>query len=179
MRKLPLIIILGAVLLTVAVLTVPFGGTALAGPDQPIGFTHATHAGTLQIQCAFCHRNVETGNNASVPGVGQCMFCHKVVNGDNPKVTDPVKKAEIDKVVKAATSDPPTPINWVRVHRVPDHVRFVHEAHITKGFPCSTCHGDVANTPGKISQVRSLGMGDCMTCHRVNGGPTDCSICHK
>lgn len=176
MSKIPLLVIAAFVLMGVAVLAVPLAGAAsTSGPDQPVAFTHLTHATTLGLQCEFCHRNVATGANASVPAVGQCMFCHKVVNGDNPTV-QPAKVAEIQKVVDAYNNN--APVNWVRVHRVPDHVRFVHEAHIQAGFQCATCHGDVPNMD-KVRQVRSLNMGDCLACHRQNNAPTDCTICHK
>lgn len=176
MSKLPLLVIAAFVMLGVLVLAVPLAGAAATtGPDQPVGFTHVTHAGTLGIQCEFCHRNVDKGANASVPAVGQCMFCHKVVNGDNSAVSAE-KAQEIEKVRAAFNNN--EPINWVRVHRVPDHVRFVHEAHIQAGFQCSQCHGDVAGMD-KVKQVRSLNMGDCLGCHRENNAPTDCTICHK
>ena len=70
------------------------------------------------------------------------------------------------------------PVNWERVHRMPDHVRFLHEAHINAGFDCATCHGDVGNM-GQVVQVRPLTMGDCVSCHRANNAPTECATCHK
>ena len=152
-----------------------------AAPEQPVKFTHVTHAGVLQMDCTFCHRNVDTGASAMVPAVEQCMFCHKAVTGDG---TDPAKLAEIAKVRDAFDSG--NPIDWIRVHRLPDTVRFVHSAHIKAlskpGMPtaqvCSTCHGDVPSM-GKVGQVRSLKMGDCVACHRQNSAPTDCTTCHK
>lgn len=182
MSKIPLLIIVVAVLLGVAALAVPLAGASgtSSGPEQPVAFTHLTHAGNLGIQCEFCHRNVDKGANASVPAVGQCMFCHKVVNNDNTQLMQEsggsARAQEIQKVRDAFTSN--TPINWVRVHRVPDHVRFVHEAHIKAGFQCSTCHGDIQSME-RVHQVRALNMGDCLGCHRENNAPTDCSICHK
>lgn len=176
MSKIPLLVIVAFIMLGVAVLAVPLAGAATSGgPAQPVAFTHVTHARDLGIECEFCHRNVDKGETASVPAVGQCMFCHKVVNGDNTAV-NPAKVTEIQKVRDAFNNN--EPINWVRVHRVPDHVRFVHEAHIKAGFQCSQCHGDVANMD-TVKQVRSLGMGDCLGCHRQNNAPTDCTICHK
>jgi hypothetical protein len=106
------------------------------------------------------------------------MTCHQVV-GDG--------KLEVEKL--RGYSDAGQPIDWVRVHRVPDHVHFVHEAHIQfftetnpEAFPmasavCSTCHGDVGSMV-QVSQVRSLKMSDCVDCHRDNGAPTDCTTCH-
>lgn len=169
----PLIVGVVAVIVLLVALA---GGQAVAsqmseGPEQPIGFTHVTHAGVLQLDCTFCHRNVTQGNNASVPAVQQCMFCHSVVNGESPQA-----QQEIDKVQAAFQNG--MPIDWLRVYRVPDHVRFVHEAHITAGVSCVACHGNVAGM-SKVQQVRPLKMGDCVACHRVNNAPTDCITCHK
>lgn len=180
----------------------PFGlGNA---PPQPVAFPHTVHAGQppegMGIQCEFCHRNVTKGEAATVPALEQCLFCHKQVVGTTDKA-----KAEIAKVVEAYGGGDPAkaqPINWERVHRVPDHVRFVHEAHIrfftqTEGTKysingetitekltveqtCSICHGEVAKmTEVKLKRFQSLKMGTCLDCHRENNVPTDCTICHK
>lgn len=153
-----------------------------ARPDQPIAFTHVTHAGVLQMDCTFCHRNVDKGSNAMVPAVQQCMFCHAAVTGEGGN--DPTRTAEIAKVREAFDTN--NPIDWIRVHRLPDTVRFVHSAHIkalsrpgmTTAQVCATCHGNVAEMP-KVGQVRPLKMGDCVACHRQNAAPTDCTTCHK
>ena len=180
----------------------PFGlGNA---PPQPIAFPHTVHAGLpadggMGIQCEFCHRNVTKGAAATVPAVEQCLFCHKTVGGSTETAM-----AEIAMVLQTSEDGRPLPINWERVHRLPDHVRFVHEAHIRffmdpevtgtridiNGNPipraeevgqvCSICHGDV----GKMDVVKpkagqSLKMGTCLDCHRENNVATDCTICHK
>lgn len=149
------------------------------GPEQPIDFPHTTHVQELGLDCVFCHREVETSAQASIPAVALCMTCHQAVDG-----SDEDAMAEIRKIREAYEEG--DPIEWVRVHRVPDHVHFVHEAHI-KYFSerdgveptavCSTCHGDVASMD-KVRQVRSLKMSDCVECHRDNGAPTDCTTCH-
>lgn len=191
-RRSPLVL---GVAVLVVVLAVAAGGQVVAaqlsaGPDQPVGFTHLTHAGTLQMDCTFCHRNVEKGSNASVPAVQQCMFCHSVVTEGT---RDPaVQNVEIAKVREAYAGG--HPIDWIRVHRLPDHVRFIHEAHVRALGPapqsCTVCHGDISKTK-KVEQVQSLKMGDCVSCHRGDrevpiGGamkrfnaPTDCTTCHK
>jgi hypothetical protein len=184
----------------------PFGlGDA---PPQPIAFPHTVHAGTPQeggvgIQCEFCHRNVTRGAAATVPAVENCLFCHKQINHDNVVGETEVDLPEIQRVVDRFNDN--TPINWERVHRLPDHVRFVHEAHIrflTQGesrsatFPigdeqpmelplavgeaCSVCHGNVAGMTEVQPQAgQSLKMGTCVDCHKVNNVATDCTICHK
>ena len=159
----------------------PVGAQA---PEQPIAFSHAFHAGAvvdggLELDCTFCHRNVADGAAATVPAVEQCMFCHAYVGG-----TSDSAMAEIQKIRDA--SEAGLPINWNRVHRLPDHVEFVHDAHIrffteqdgvAPAEVCSTCHGDV-DTMTRVKQVRVLKMGDCVSCHREYSAPTDCTTCH-
>ena len=178
----------------------PFGlGNA---PPQPVAFPHTIHAGApaeggMGIQCEFCHRNVTKGEAATVPAVEQCVFCHKVAEG-----TTETAKAEILKVTQAFRDG--LPIDWERVHRLPDHVRFVHEAHIrfftnpetgvartsingeqidealTVPQTCAICHGEVASMEVvKPKRFQSLKMGTCLDCHRENNAPTDCTVCHK
>ena len=145
------------------------------GPDQPIAFPHTVHVQEMGLDCTFCHRNVTKGAAASIPAVGLCMTCHMAVGDGLPEV-EKLRDFHADG----------RPINWVRVHRVPDHVHFAHEAHIRAfseldGGPtavCSRCHGAVASMV-EVKQVRSLKMGDCVNCHRDNNAPTDCSICHR
>jgi hypothetical protein len=160
----------------------PVGAQA---PDQPIAFSHAFHAGAvsdggLNLDCTFCHRNVAVGAAATIPSVEQCMFCHAYVAG-----TSDSAMTEIQKIRDA--SEAGLPIDWNRVHRLPDHVEFVHDAHIryfteqnnvAPSQVCSTCHGDV-DTMAKVKQVRALKMGDCVSCHREYSAPTDCTICHR
>ena len=192
----------------------PFGwGNA---PDQPIPFPHTVHAGAVEegghaIQCEFCHRNVTTGAAATVPAVEVCVICHKQINGSNVTVgareqiedLNPNQLVNIQRVLDKHTEG--RPIDWERVHRMPDHVRFVHEAHLrflTQGEPrqvtlpvgdenpinlpvtvpeaCSVCHGDVAQMQEvQPQQGQSLKMGTCLDCHRENDVSTDCTICHK
>ena len=190
----------------------PFGwGNA---PAQPIEFPHTVHAGPVEegghaIQCEFCHRNVTTGAAATVPAVEVCVICHKQVNGSNfaaasaSSDADAADLVDIQRVLDRHADG--RPIDWERVHRMPDHVRFVHEAHLrflTQGEPrtvtlpvghqepmqlpvsvpeaCSVCHGDVANMEEVQPQDgQSLKMGTCLDCHRQNDVSTDCTVCHK
>lgn len=157
------------------------------GPEQPIDFPHTVHAGAVEdggigLDCTFCHRNVALGAAATVPAVEQCMFCHSQITGEG---SDSATAAtEIGLLLAAAEAG--EPITWERVHRLPDHVQFVHDAHIrffserdniAPSAVCSTCHGAV-ETMTVVEQVRVLKMGDCVDCHRENSAPTDCAICH-
>jgi hypothetical protein len=141
-------------------------GPAKAAPAQPIAFPHPVHVQEAGIPCEFCHRNVRKGASATVPAVEQCMFCHRIIGSGLP---------EVEKLRGLAQEG--KPVNWARVHRLPDHVRFVHEPHIRAGVSCSTCHGQVERMT-RVRQVRSLKMGDCVNCHRANNAPTDCVVCH-
>ena len=172
----------------------PFGlGNA---PTQPVAFPHTVHVAENNIQCEFCHRNVTKGAAATVPAVETCLFCHKEIDGRTVTA-----QTEIEKARTAFEND--TPIDWERVHRLPDHVRFIHESHIRyftdETIPvkygingeeiiespdvaqtCTICHGDVGNkTVVQPKTGQSLKMGTCVDCHRVNNIPTDCTICHK
>lgn len=162
--------VLGGVHIAAAVVLIFLGargGTLRPAPEQPIAFDHSRHAGELGVPCEFCHRGADEQAAATIPSVEQCMFCHSVVGKDNPEVELLVAHWEEERAV-----------DWVRVHRLPDHVRFVHEAHISAGLECSTCHGQV-ETMKVVKQVENLNMGMCMSCHRQKSASLDCATCHK
>ncbi len=141
--------------------------TAQAAPDQPIDFPHTVHAGMLELDCTFCHRAASEEPHAGLPALEQCMFCHTAVQ--------PEDNEQIGLLLEAWNNY--EGVEWERVHQLPDHVQFVHEAHINAGFECSTCHGDVEEME-KIKQVRDLRMDDCVECHLDNEAPIDCTTCH-
>ena len=127
------------------------------------------------MDCTFCHRNVTQKRRRPIPAVGLCMSCHKVIGDGLPEVE---KLRDYHAAGRA--------IDWVRVHRVPDHVHFVHESHVqffserdnvAPSETCTLCHQDVGSMT-KVKQVRPLKMGDCVDCHRENEAPTDCTACH-
>ena len=133
---------LGGLVMTVVVILVvlyilrawwstPLFGFGAGGPDQPIAFPHTVHVQQAGIQCEFCHRNVTAGDAATVPAVEQCLFCHKTIaDPDNPEMAKLLARAGLDPTGKVDPSLTPEPIDWERVHRVPDHVQFAHEPHI-------------------------------------------------
>ena len=145
------------------------------GPTQPIAFPHTTHVTEAGIDCQFCHRTVSTDEAAGIPAVAQCQFCHDFGRIDGSASTSDTAQTEIAKLFDEAGNA--QAINWVRVHRVPDHVQFVHAPHIQNGISCSTCHGDIGSME-VVEQVRNLKMRDCVDCHRDNNAPTDCTTCH-
>ncbi|MBI2965930.1 MAG: cytochrome c3 family protein [Chloroflexi bacterium] len=184
------------------------------GPEQPIPFPHTVHAGTdflldaqgnrrqdaqgqdlhgVGLDCTFCHRTVTDTVPAGIPPQQQCAFCHQVIGSVDKQTLAQLRNARLSGLENA--------INWQRVHRLPDSVRFIHEPHIrfltshpaviennpdpainrAASVPaaqvCSTCHGDV-KTMTRVKQVEALKMGQCVNCHRNNGAPTDCITCH-
>ncbi len=129
-------------------------------PTQPIPFSHKLHAGKHKMDCQYCHVNAERSQHASVPSMNVCMNCHRVVKTDSPY---------IQKLTKAYNEG--RAIEWVRVHEMPDHVRFNHAPHVRKGISCEVCHGDVANME-KVQQVSKMHMGWCLNCHRNRAAPS-------
>lgn len=128
-------------------------------PEQPIPYSHKLHAGTLKIQCQYCHSNAEKSYHAGVPALNVCMNCHSVVKTESPHI----------QKIKAAY-DSGKPFEWVRVHELPDHARFPHKRHIAKGVACQTCHGKVEDME-KVYQYAPLTMGWCIDCHRGETTP--------
>jgi len=128
-------------------------------PLQPIKFSHKVHVKQNDIKCIFCHNSPEFSKVSGIPSLNACMICHKKVNsGTNSG------KFEINKLKKAYKEK--TPIKWVRVHSLPDHVFFSHAQHVTIAKQdCKTCHGDVKEMD-LVTQVSPLSMGWCINCHK-------------
>ena len=143
-------------------------------PLQPIAFSHKVHAGDNQIDCQYCHSSAKHSKTSGIPSVNVCMNCHKNISevADDTKVEwdgitygKPELDKEIAKIYEAAGFDASTfkysgetkPVNWVKVHNLPDHVYFNHSQHVTVGgIECENCHGDVKTyTTGKVSGTES------------------------
>jgi mono/diheme cytochrome c family protein len=128
-------------------------------PDQPVQFSHKVHAGQNKIDCLYCHHTAETSKSAGIPTTQLCMNCHNVV-----KTGTVTGEVEIAKVLESWETG--IPIEWVRVHNLPDHVWFSHAQHVNVGNrDCQECHGPVEKMD-RITQVHDLSMGWCLDCHR-------------
>jgi len=124
-------------------------------PEQPIKFSHKLHAGQYQINCNYCHTGVYSGKGANVPSANICMNCHNAIKRESP---------EIQKIYRALEKD--EPIQWVRVHNLPDLAYFNHSQHTNVGgLECKNCHGDIDKME-VVEQRSSLTMGWCIDCHR-------------
>ena len=124
-------------------------------PTQPIAFSHKLHAGTNQINCAYCHTSVYKSKSANIPSANICMNCHSQIKTESP---------EIKKIYRAIERK--QPIQWVRIHNLPDLAYFNHSQHTqVAGLQCQTCHGPIQNME-VVYQYSALTMGWCINCHR-------------
>lgn len=148
---------------------------------QPIAFPHDRHAGMRQIACQYCHRGVH-GDNAGIPSVQECWECHRAIPQflkDDSKDYPEIAKLKGYWIGDGTLRDPhPRPIQWWKVYQLPDTVRFTHSAHIARGFDCTVCHGNVKDMKVLVP-AHNPTMGWCVSCHRQNQAPTDCTTCHK
>lgn len=139
---------------------------------HPIAFPHNTHAGDFQIDCQYCHFSAERSVDAGIPPVSSCMGCHLIISGRN-------KPEEVQKLRDFWAKGEPIP--WVRIYRVPDHVKFPHMRHVAKdggALECQECHGQVEEIEVIEEVEQPLKMGWCVQCHRDNDASTDCTVCH-
>ncbi|PWB70931.1 cytochrome C [candidate division GN15 bacterium] len=127
-------------------------------PKQPVPYSHKLHAGDLGMDCRYCHSTIEVSSVANVPPTQTCMNCHKAILPESEKLA-PIRESYATKV----------PMQWVRVHKLPDFVYFNHAAHLRAGVGCISCHGNVAQME-EVMQKQPLSMGWCLECHR-NPGP--------
>jgi len=135
-------------------------------PVQPIKFPHDLHAGAMKIDCQYCHTGAYKSKNASIPSLNVCMNCHKTVKTESP---------EIHKIYDALGYDPKTskydstkskPMQWVRIHSLPDFAYFNHSQHVKVAkLKCQTCHGPIQEMK-EVYQYSPLTMKWCIQCHK-------------
>jgi hypothetical protein len=149
-------------------------------PEQPIFYSHKVHAGTNQISCLYCHGGAQESKHANIPSVNVCMNCHMAINeykgealytaeGEEVNGTNEIKKLykyagyEEGKPWDATKAKP---VEWVKIHSLPDHVYFNHSQHVAVGkVQCQTCHGEITKM-NEVYQFADLSMGWCINCHR-------------
>jgi hypothetical protein len=159
-NQLPTALAAGAVVLAVGVLGFfwYYGSPSYTDvgyrPTQPVPYSHKLHAGDLGIDCRYCHSTIERSAKANVPATSTCMNCHKLVLPESEKLLM-VRESYASGV----------PIQWVKVHKLPDYVFFNHSAHLNAGVACLSCHGNVAEME-VVQQKQPLSMSWCLDCHR-------------
>jgi hypothetical protein len=122
--------------------------------SQPVPYSHRLHAGQLGLDCRYCHVNVERAPLAMVPPTETCMNCHQLVKTDSKRCSS-----------RSATAGRGKPMEWVRIHKLPDYVYFDHSVHVTAGVGCAECHGRIDQME-QVRMEKPLSMGWCLDCHR-------------
>jgi menaquinone reductase, multiheme cytochrome c subunit len=123
-------------------------------PEQPVPYSHKLHAGTMGFDCTYCHYTVTKAGFAAIPPSEVCMNCHKQVKPKSEKLAPVRDSFETGK-----------PVQWLKVHKLPDYVYFNHQAHVTAGVSCVVCHGRIDQMV-EVRQAEPLNMAWCITCHR-------------
>lgn len=161
-KLIPVIILIGAFGYQVYIIydeAVELGRSQGYEPNQPIKFSHKVHAQDNQIDCMYCHHTVTQSKSANIPSTNLCMNCHVVVREGSHS-----GKFEISKLVEAHEAG--KSVEWIRIHKLPDHVFFSHAQHVGAGnLDCAQCHGQVEEMH-RVRQVNDLSMGWCLECHR-------------
>lgn len=152
--------------IVIVVLSVPLLGCALMAMnlsygykiyvpiEQPVQFSHKHHVMDDGIDCRYCHTSVDKSTFAGLPPTETCMTCHSQIWSDSPELRPVQESFKTGK-----------PMQWNRVHDLPDHVYFNHAIHVTKGVPCETCHGRVDQMP-LVKKMHLMNMAWCVDCHR-------------
>ena len=177
LKKNPVVIVLFVIFMMLYGGKVIFEGLLTVGvqqgyqPEQPIAFSHKIHAGENGIDCNYCHSGARHSKTSGVPSANVCMNCHTYISSGTNTGTE-----EIAKIYTAIGFDPETrtyiegyeqqPIQWVRIHNLPDLAYFNHSQHVTVGqLECQECHGAIEEMD-VVKQSSDLTMGWCIECHR-------------
>ena len=152
LNKLPLVLAVGPAAFLCGVVFVVW--YYFSPKNLQVAYSHRLHAGQLGIDCRYCHANIERAAHAMIPATQTCMGCHSIVKPESARLA-PVR----------ASWTSGAPIEWVKVHKLPQHSYFDHSAHLSAGVGCATCHGRI----DKMDVVRldkPVSMGWCLECHR-------------
>jgi hypothetical protein len=128
-------------------------------PEQPVPYSHALHVGKLGLDCRYCHFTVEKTAFAALPPTHVCANCHapgktSSILPDSPKLL-PIRES----------FNTGLPMQWVKIHDLPQYVYFNHSAHLNAGVSCVSCHGRVDKME-QVHQAEKLSMSWCLDCHR-------------
>lgn len=129
-------------------------------PEQPVPFSHKLHVDDLGMDCRVCHTTVEDAAAAAVPQTEICISCHNPEEGVAGIRKD---SQQLQPVFESYATG--APVEWVRVHDLPDFVYFDHSAHVNAGVSCVECHGRV-DKMDTVQQAKPMSMSWCLECHR-------------
>jgi len=158
------VVVMGGLLYVPVAIGLGLSPKALAvgyAPTQPVPYSHAMHAGQLGIDCRYCHSTVEKTPFAAIPASQVCMNCHSVIRNKDAdgKSPNPRLKPLLDSFATGK------PVEWVKIHDLPDFAYFNHSAHVNHGVGCVSCHGRI-DQMDVVQQVAPLSMSWCLDCHR-------------
>jgi len=145
-------------------------------PEQPVPYSHAVHVGKLGMDCRYCHNTVDNAAFAAIPATQTCINCHRpgeekngtwsgggvravIKSPEGKDIPNPLLKPIHDSWNTAK------PVEWVKIHDLPDYAYFNHSAHVNRGVGCVSCHGRI-DQMDKVYQAMPLSMGWCLDCHR-------------
>ncbi|WP_185858006.1 c-type cytochrome [Blattabacterium cuenoti] len=158
-------------------------------PKQPIHFSHKIHSEINKIDCQYCHSSAKYGKISGIPSLNICMNCHITIHEYNGDYLEKGKNRdeynqEIQKIYQAVGWDPETrkyskkthPVQWIRIHNMPDFVYFDHSQHIITGektikklkkvnLVCNACHGEIQKMD-TVKMSNDFTMEWCISCHR-------------
>ena len=108
------------------------------------------------MDCRYCHTSVEASHEANIPPTQTCMNCHNIVGVDSDS-------EDLALVRESWTTG--KPIEWVKVHMLPDYAYFNLAVHVDANIGCASCHGRIDQME-IVEQAEPLSMGWCLDCHR-------------
>lgn len=152
---------------TVAAPAVPANPAPHPPPEQPLPFSHKTHA-SRGVRCQVCHTNPEPGALMTLPATATCMGCHATAAKDRPAIA---------KLAEMARSNQPIP--WTRVYEVQPGVTWAHRNHLRAGVQCAQCHGNVDQLDALAEVTAVTSMASCVNCHQARKASTACITCHS
>lgn len=134
-------------------------------PEQPVPFSHKTHAGVLKMDCLYCHSSVTQSAHSPIPPTATCINCHSPKGADGQTMNTAVRpdSAKLKPVHDSWNTG--KPVAWERIHDLPDFVYFNHSAHVNRGVSCVSCHGRI-DQMDVVAQAKPLSMAWCLECHR-------------
>jgi hypothetical protein len=153
-KTMALVLWIPAILLVVSIVYSNMNSDIGYSPVQPVQFSHKVHSGDYKIKCLFCHHEAETGSFSAVPTTFACMVCHVALKSE----TEPMKP-----VIESYDNN--KPIKWIRIHKLPEYVKFNHNTHILADIDCASCHGNV-ETMEQTYKTKDFTMSWCLDCHR-------------
>ncbi len=145
--------------------TSPYTTNVGYSPRQPVPFSHKVHVGNLKMDCRYCHTTVDKAAHAAVPPTQTCVNCHSAANPDG-SVANSAIHTQSEKLLPIRQSQATgKPVEWQKVHDLPDFVYFNHSVHVNSGVGCVSCHGRVDKME-QVYQAEPLTMSWCLDCHR-------------